>query len=703
MGSARGSRFKGVIISAAASSFRTRVQLLALAMLTLAAHAEPVPTQELEPTIVSGKAERLLGEADAASQGHASREELLERPWLRRGELLETVPGLIVTQHSGDGKANQYFVRGYNLDHGTDFGVFVDGMPANYRAHGHGQGYTDLNFIIPEFIQRLDYQKGPFAINRGDLTTAGSAEFSLVNSLEQGFAGVTIGEDQYWRGVFGDSVEAWGGTLTFGGEASYYEGPWVLPQDSHRFNGLVRWHTGDDENFFNLTLMGSQGEWRSTDQIPLRAVAAGQLDRFGYIDPTNGGQSQRYSLSSTFGARDGDVVIRGKAYAGYYDLDLFSNFTYFLDDPVNGDQFRQSDARGFAGADLAVDFENRQLFGKETTYTIGFQTHNDWISDLALARTKFRNDVNPVREDDVFTGSYSLYAQAKTKWNEWFRTEAGVRGDLFAFDVNSDLPANSGSDIDAMVVPKLNLIFGPWKDQELYVNLGGGFHSNDARGVTLKIDPNAGAPAAAVDPLVRTWGTELGVRSQWSECFTTTAALWALFNDSELLYVGDAGNVDAGPPTTRYGLELAGYYRPSTWFTFDGEVSFAEGRYNDIWATGGPWVENQVPLVISSGITLGEDRGFFGALRARYFSERPLTATKGVQSSDSFQLNARAGYRAENWEVSLDCLNLLDRADNDIEYYYASRLPGEGPNGVEDIHFHPAEPRMLRASFTWYW
>jgi hypothetical protein len=680
--------------------FRCSLLLLALGTACLSAHDI---ASELTPLIISGKAEFMLGEADTASKGQTSREELLERPGLRKGEMLESVPGLVVTQHSGDGKANQFFVRGYNLDHGTDFGVFVDGMPVNNRAHAHGQGYTDINFIIPEFVQQLDYQKGPFFAERGDMTTAGAAEFTLVNELQHGFAGVTFGEDNYWRGVFGDSVEAWGGVLTFGGEATYYEGPWALDEDASRFNGIVRWHRGDEDNFFNVTFLGSQGEWRATDQIPLRAVAGGQIDRFGYIDPTDGGESQRYSLSTTFGIRNQDTVIRGKAWAGYYDLDLFSNFTYFLDDPVNGDQFHQADARGFAGADFAVDLENRQIFNAGTTYTFGFQTQNDWISDLGLSHTVARNELSTVREDDVFIGSYSLYADAKTTWTEWFRTEAGVRGDLFVSDVDSDLPANSGGEVDAMIVPKLNLIFSPGDHHEYYLNLGGGFHSNDPRGANLKIDPNTGAPAQAVDSLVRTWGAELGTRSQWTQCFTTTVAVWSLFNDSELIYVGDAGNVEAGPATTRYGIEFAGYYRPNNWLGVDAEISLAEGRYNDIWSTGGPWVENQVPVVISSGITLGAGTGFFGSLRGRYFCERPLTATKGVQGSESFMVNARAGYRTENWELALDCLNLLDRADNDIEYYYTSRLPSEPAGGVDDIHFHPAEPRTLRASFTWFW
>ncbi len=671
-------------------------------MLPAIAH-EPEPLSvELDPLVLIGKAENLLGEALSGSQGQSSRDELLERPWLRRGELLETVPGLVVTQHSGDGKANQYFVRGYNLDHGTDFGVFVDGMPANFRAHAHGQGYADLNFIIPEFVERLDYRKGPFTARLGDLTTAGAAEFSLVNGLEHGFAGITVGEHNYWRGVFGDSAEIGGGVLTYGGEATWYEGPWKLPQDSHRFNGLLRWHTGDADAFLNITFLGSQGEWTSTDQIPREAVRSGLLKRFGYIDPTDGGQSQRYSLSTNFGRRNGDVVLRGRAYAGYYDLDLFSNFTYFLEDDVNGDQFRQSESRIFAGADIAVDFENRSLFQAPTTYTLGFQTHNDWISDLGLAGTRNRKDIAPIREDDVFTGSYSIYAEATTRWNDWFRTVAGVRGDWFAFDVDSDLSANSGNTGKGIVTPKLNFIFGPWNDHEFYLNFGGGFHSNDARGVTIEIDPGDGTPVDKVDPLVRTWGAELGARSQWTDRFTTTVALWWLHSDSELLYVGDAGNVEAGPATTRYGIEAAAYYRPNDWFAFDGEVSLAEGRYNRFSAPDGPWIENQVPLVISTGVTVGRERGFFGALRARYFSERPLTSTKDVESRPSFQVNARAGYRGEHWEVALDCLNLLDRRDNDIEYYYESRYPATAA-AREDVHFHPTEPRTLRASFTWFW
>ncbi|MBK1827577.1 TonB-dependent receptor [Haloferula rosea] len=685
--------------------------LFALPLVSSAQEApvEPLLTDDdesivgaLDTLVVTGKAENLLGEALTASMGQSDRQELLDRPYLRRGELLEVVPGLVVTQHAGGGKANQYFVRGYNLDHGTDFGLFVDGMPANYRAHGHGQGYADLNFLVPEFVERLDYQKGPFDVTRGDLTTAGSAEFSLVNALERGFATVTVGEDEYLRMVMGDSVTLGNGTLTYGGEATSYDGPWLLDQDFQRFNGMLKWATGNEEDFFNVTLLGYQAEWISSDQIPQRAISSGLIDRYGFIDPTNGGQSQRYSLSMNWGKRSGDVVWRANAYAGYYDLDLYSNFTYFLDDPANGDQFRQSDQRVFFGGELSATFENRELFGAPTAYTLGIQTRNDLIWDLELARTRARGDVNPIREDDVFTGNYSMFAGAETRWNDWFRTEAGVRADLFYFDVDSDDPRNSGNEFDAVAVPKLNFIFGPWANTEYYVNLGGGFHSNDARGLFTRVDPNDGVtPVAPVDALVRTWGAEIGTRTQWSECFTTTAAVWYIYSDSELLYVGDAGNVEAGPSTDRYGVEFAAYWRPNDWFGFDAEVALSQGRYTD--TSGGPWIENQVPVVVSSGFTFGDELGLYGALRGRYFSERPLTADRSVESADSFQVNARVGYRWENWDIALDVLNLLDREDNDIEYYYTSRLPGEAAAGIDDVHLHPTEPRTIRASVTYYW
>lgn len=665
------------------------------------AHSEmPVLLPEM---VVTGKAEDVLGEASEASSGSASGEELQARPYLRRGELLETVPGMVVTQHSGSGKANQYFVRGYNLDHGTDFGVFVDGMPVNIRSHAHGQGYSDVNFLIPELTGRLDYTKGPYAAENGDLTTAGTAKFHLADVLEHGFASFTVGEDSYFRAVTGDSFKAGSGVLTVGLEGSYNEGPWLLPEDAHRLNGLVRWSKGSADETVSVTLMASDGEWRSTDQIPQRAIDGGLIDRFGYVDPSDGGDSQRYSLSAAFSHRAGRVRWEGGAYAGFYQLDLFFNGTYFLDDPINGDQFRQSDERIFAGANVKATIDDLSWFDRDTRVSGGFQTHNDWILDVALAHTRNRQDLSVVRDDEVYLGNYSFWSETETRWTPWFRTVAGLRADVFAFDVNSDLPANSGTEADAIVSPKLSLIFGPWNKQEFYLSAGTGFHSNDARGTTLRVDPLTGLPASPVDPLVRTFGAELGWRAHPTPALATSLALWTITSDSELIYVGDTGSVEAGGATTRIGVEATAYWRPVDWAALDGELALSQGRYDDPDDAGGPWIENQVPVVFSGGLTLGGKTGWFGALRSRWFSARPLTSDKSVESADSFLINARTGYRTKQWELALDVFNLLDRDDNDIEYYYTSRLPGEPLGGVDDRHIHPAEPRTVRMTATLYW
>ena len=362
--------------------------------------AAPLSAQEaveMSTVVVTGKAEDLLGTAPAASKGQASSEELLSRPLLRRGEILEIIPGVIITQHAGGGKANQYFLRGFNLDHGTDFATSIEGMPLNMRTHAHGQGYTDLNPLLPELIRRVDYVKGTYTAANGDLSTAGSADFSLFDSLKNGIATFEIGEDNYYRGLIADSINldapvapvTPGGknpgknpvqpaagpqrVLTYALEYNYYDGPWVLPEEFQRWNGLLRYFEGDEDDFFSVTFMGYRGEWQSTDQIPKRAIEDGRLDRFGYVDPTSGGDSQRYSLNAVWQTREGDTVTRANVYAIYYDLDLYSNFTYFLDNPVNGDQFNQAEERWIFGGNLARTWENRDVFGHRADHTLGLQ------------------------------------------------------------------------------------------------------------------------------------------------------------------------------------------------------------------------------------------------------------------------------------------------------------------------------------------
>ena len=706
---------------------------LSTLLFTLPALAQDSPTiapapQETAEVVVTGKAEDLLGVAPAASKGQANAQEIANRPYLRRGEILETIPGVIITQHAGGGKANQYFLRGFNLDHGTDFATSLDGMPLNLKTHAHGQGYTDLNSLIPELIDHVDYVKGTYTAANGDLSTAGSADFKLFDVMPRDLASLEFGENNYYRALIAGSlrfdVDAMVpnppssknpgknavaqprsgeiNALTYALDYNYYDGPFVLDEEFSRWTGMLRWFKGDEDNHFAATFIGYRSSWASSDQIPQRAINRGLIDRLGYLDPSNGGDTQRYSLNLEWATRTGDVVTRANVYGIYYDLDLFSNFTYFLDYPEQGDQFEQAEQRWIFGGNIARTWERRSIFGHEADVTLGFQTRHDVINGIGLYRTENRERFRTIREDDVYEASVGVFADTSIHWNSWFRTNVGVRGDLFHFDTSSDNPANSGDDLAGIVSPKVSAIFGPWKETELYLNFGTGFHSNDARGVSTVVDPNTGDRIPKVDPLVRTMGGEFGIRTQAVPHLTSTLSFFWLQSDSELVYVGDAGLNEPGPGSERYGIEWSNYWRPTDWFSMDAEVAVTHGRFVD--AGNNDHIPSSVPLMFAAGINLGaqgDNDGFFANLRARAFGRRPLVEDNSVKGKSSFLVNAGAGYRHKNWEVAVECLNLFDRKDNDIEYYYASRLPGEDAAGVDDIHLHPTEPRTFRLRVTY--
>jgi outer membrane receptor protein involved in Fe transport len=677
-----------------------KFQLLSLALLPLS-FPLVLSAQEsdtLDEMVVTGKAENLLSQAATSSEGHADFLEIAQRPLARRSEILEVVPGMVTTQHAGGGKATQYFMRGFNLDHGTDFAVSVERMPINMRSHAHGQGYADLNGLLPELVKSVDYTKGTYTARNGDLSTAGSADFVLWEALPQGIASVEMGEHNYYRMLMAESFTLWAGTLTLGGEWNTYDGPWERDENFQRWNAFARYFQGDEENSMSITAMGYGGEWDSSDQIPLRAVQNGSLGLFGNLDDSNGGESQRHSLQFDLKTTKGTEVTRYSAYGVFYDLDLFSNFTYFLDDPMRGDQFEQQEERVIFGGEIVREWQDRQLFGREAEFAAGFQTRHDLVNDIGLYKTERRERHNTVRVDDIYESSYGVFGESTVKWNSWFRTVAGVRADAFYFDVTSDNAANSGDEWSGIVSPKLSAIFGPWNETELYVNLGTGFHSNDARGVNNTVDPTTGDPLPGVDPLVRTIGGELGVRTQVIPTLTSTLSLWWVDSDSELVYVGDAGLNEAGPGSRRFGIEWTNYWRPCDWVSVDGEIALTHARFRDVGADDR--IPNSIPVMFSGGIALGHEEGFFGSMRARAFVGRPLEESGDIEGKNTFTLNAQVGYRTKDWEVALECLNLLDREDNDIEYYYPSQLSTEAAP-VDDIHFHPAEPRMVRVKMTY--
>ena len=657
----------------------------------------PVPSAtQLDQLVVYGRENDLIGEADSPAQGLVGAGELAARPFLRRGELLEVVPGLIITQHSGDGKANQYFLRGFNLDHGTDFATTVDGMPVNLPSNAHGQGYSDLNFLIPELVQTITYEKGTYYAPNGDFSAAGAAQFHLVDDLPRGFIKLEIGQDDYYRLVGAESVkDAAGATGTFGAEYGYYNGPWVNPEDANHLSGYGRrtWTSGD--NAFALTFIGYHAAWNSTDQVAQRAITAGLISRYGVLDPSDGGASSRVNLDFNWDHADANGQTQLNVYALYYRLALYSDFTYFLVDPVHGDQFSQQDRRGVFGGSGAKDW-NGQIAGRKVTTTVGFQERSDVIA-LGLLHTEDRGVIAPVDLAAVHEDSGGVYAQSKIQWTDWLRVQGGLRADGAAFIVDDNHPQNSGQRTAAILSPKLNLVLGPWDKTEFYLDAGDGFHSNDARGTVEHVDPQDGSATTPVTPLVRAEGAEAGVRTSFVPGLVSTVSLWALDLASELTFDGDTGETDPSGATRRYGVEFANFYRANPWLALDTDVSFTHARYRQE-TNGGFYIANSIGTVVSGGVTVNPGQGWFGSLRGRYFGPQPIEETGQFYEPSSLTFNARAGWRDRDWEFAVDLLNILNRANDDIAYYYASRLPGEPAAGVNDIHLHPAEPRLVRFS-----
>jgi len=660
---------------------------------------EPTPAPQLDEIVVRGRADDLLRIATSASEGSVGHRELEARPLSRRGELLEVVPGMVVTQHSGDGKANQYFLRGFNLDHGTDFAITVDGLPVNMPTHGHGQGYADINFVIPELVERVDFEKGPFYPEVGNFSGAGAAQFRLFDTLPGGLSLASVGSYGYARALVADSPKLGPGTLLYAFEYTHSDGPWDHASDSGRFNALLRyvWGAGDDR--FRITAMSYHADWNSTDQIPERLVESGKLSRFGSLNPSDGGASDRHSLSFDWTRDEGERLTTLNLYGIYYRLNLFSDFTYLLDDPGRGDQFEQADTRFVLGGALARLW-NVDWCGLDMENSLGLQFRDDIIPEVALKRSENRRVVSEIRRDRVNEFTVGLYGKSKVRWSDWFRTEAGLRGDLYHFNVASSIPGNSGEDTAAILSPKLSFIFGPWKQTELYLNLGTGFHSNDARGIVTGVDPLSGEPATKASPLVRTKGAEIGIRTAGFPGLVSTLSFWALESDSELVFTGDSGGTEAAGATRRYGIEWANYYKPLPWLCFDADLALTHARFVDADETGSR-IPNSIAAVFTVGATVEMPCGLFGSVRYRYFGPQPLVEDNSVRTTSSSLVNARIGYRRGNWEAALDVLNLFDRKVNDITYYYASRVGGEPAEGVEDLHFHPAEPRSLRLTLTY--
>ncbi len=641
----------------------------------------------VEETIVWGRKQQQKGTAFSASEGLVGYEDFKVRPIQRIGELAEVIPGMVATQHSGEGKANQYFLRGMNLDHGTDFSVYFEGMPLNLRSHAHGQGYLDLNFMIPETIATVAYAKGPYRADRGDFSSAGTMAIELDEMLDQPFVKLTTGEDGYRRLAAVMTRPKTDDKLLTAFEITTDDGPWQTPNDMQKINLMSQWSKRRSNAFFEATLLAYDNEWSATDQVPQRLINSGSLSRFATLDPQLGGETQRLALIFQFETDN----LAGSAYMSSYKLDLFSNFTYFADDPSAGDQFEQVDDRLIAGGALRYDWQ----FGDNWNAAAGGDLRYDHVRQADLYRTRARQRTTPIRQDQVQWLSASAWAQMSFQPMPSVRVTAGLRFDGSDFVVDARTVANSGSGRDTVALPKFAIAYALNETVEIYYSHGEGFHSNDVRGVAATIDPMTGEEVDAVPLYAKQRGQELGIRIEdWKDWIITFTA-FELKSDSELTFVGDAGNTEPAPGSRRYGLETALTWSPAQFWIFDINAAFVRSRYTDVTFSE-RYVPNAQDNVASAGIEYANDGGGLSmGARCRHFGDTPLIEDNSVRGKSATLCNLLTTYTVDAWQVSLEMINVFNREAADIAYWYGSRTDSE-TEVVEDIHIHPVVPRTLR-------
>ena len=661
-----------------------------------------------------------VGTSDAASQGTVRGERLTDLPLLRPGEVLETVPGLVVTQHSGDGKANQYFLRGYNLDHGTDFATFVDGVPVNMPTNAHGQGYTDLNFLIPELVEKIEYRKGPYFAEDGDFSSAGSARIKYIDTLPHGILDLTAGGEDYRRLVLagstplsritGDPDTAATGPRLLGAlELEEDNGPWKTPEGVRKYNGLLRASDGTYAQGWSVDAIGYASHWTSTDQVPLALIESGALCRFCALDPTDGGRSSRAVVSGEWHEHDAGGYLNVSAYAEHYTLKLWSNFTYFELRPDTGDQFEQQESRNFVGGQIVKGWDHT-LFGQDSVTEAGLQIRHDHI-DVGLFNSEARVVFQTVSNDHVNETELGAYVQNTTSWTPWLRTLVGLRGDDIDMRMRAlQIPDNSGSGSGNRISPRLSLIFGPWARTEFFANAGRGFHSNDARGVIDKVDSTSVAagdptPSSPVPALVASKGAELGLRSEIIPGLQTSLAFWRLDSDSELVYSADSaiGSTQANGASKRHGIEWNNHLVLNRWLLIDADMAWTHARYagNDANGETGDYIGNAVSRVGLFGVTVHQLGPWSAGLITRFIGAYPLSQDGALKNPAATVSNLQVKRDiTPNCTVALDVLNLFDRKFFDIAYEQDYALVPHGTVYPTGETVHPGEPRAFRVSLN---
>lgn len=683
-----------------------RILLIFIASLTsggVFAHGIHFDGQELDVISVTENIEAIhtLG-GITSSQGILGQQRLANQNPARSSDVLEAVPGLNVTQHSGGGKANQYFLRGFSLDHGTDLSINFLGAPLNLPGHAHGQGYADSNMIIPELLSRIEYRKGPYFAQDGDFSSAGSLNIDYVNELKRGLASISVGEFGYRRGLLANSTSFNDDKtkLLYAFEVTENDGPWEVSENQYKYNMLLKVsHKIDASKKFELQYSGYESKWTSTDHIPVAAVEQGLVNRFGSLDPSAGGFTQRLAVSGNFTQVWDQSITQVRAYVADYKLDLYSDFTYGLRDNslfgrpgVLSDQFNQFDSRTTYGGGVShTMFENLSFMRSQLA--IGIDYRVDDVEPAGLYESIARERLATRNEDTFEQRNLGLFASQQLLPVSWLKLTGGLRYDSFDVDLNGQFDADedpttanlqrSGSRSDSQVSPKFTASVRPFAhDTEVFFAVGRGFHSNDPRGLFT---------ANPVDYLVKTRGSEIGVKStNAKKNMSASATLFQLESDSELVFVGDAGTTEPNGATKRNGLELIASYFNKTGFEIDGFITLVDARFVNV-------AENGIPNAIEESAALSMSQTW-GDLKLgykfKYVGSAPLTEDRSIQSDSVINSDLFATLRLnKDLSLNLSVFNLFDRANSDIQYAQEYFLAGNPAFGKT---FHPALPRHVR-------
>lgn len=634
----------------------------------------------------------------AHAQQTISQIDINVRPIQNSQEVLRIVPGLFIGQHAGGGKAEQIFLRGFDIDHGTDINISADGMPVNMVSHAHGQGYADLHFIIPELIDRVDFKKGPYTVDKGDFATAGWVDFRTKDVLDRSFVKAEVGQFNTYRalGAF-DLLSAAkkekGESAYVAGEYNFSNSYFDSPQHFKRINGLAKYNVRIRErSYLTASISHFWSKWNHSGQIPDRAVEAGLVSHYGAIDDTEGGLTSRTNANLQLTTQTpGGGLLKNQVFYSHYQFELYSNFTFFLNDPVNGDQIRQKESRNLFGYNGS--YTKTSYWGNTPAeFTVGVNYRHDLTDNTELSRTVNRTFVtDPLQLGDINEASIGAYVSETFNLSNRLSLNAGVRYDFFQNKYHDLLASTNGSVGTGIVSPKVNVYYSPVKNVQLYLNTGKGFHSNDARVVV---------PRGGKDILPPGYGADLGINWKPFPKLYINAAAWYLWLKQEFVYVGDEGVVEPSGRTVRQGIDMSVRYQIGKYLYFDTDMNVTNPRSVDE-ETGMNYIPLAPRSTSSGGFTFRKPTGLNGSLRYRYMGNRPANEDNSIVAKGYFIADAQLNYTQKRYNVGLSVLNILNTEWKETQFATESRLKNETVP-VEEIHFTAGSPFFARLTLTYY-